>query len=150
MFKKVLLCYDGSDSGRRALKRGAALAISMGAEVHVLSIIREDSVSPAVLASALGHVCLFDEEEEHQRLLDDSIERLSARGVRARGYLVRGNTITEIARQARSLSVDLIVLGNYPSASGRRWWSGADRSNLAEQVRCCILIADAYCGETSS
>jgi hypothetical protein len=39
MFKRVLLCYDGSEAGRRALKRGAELAILVGAQVHVLSII---------------------------------------------------------------------------------------------------------------
>src|SRR5580698_1185965 len=39
MFKRVLLCYDGSEVGRRALKRGAELAVLLGAHVYVLSII---------------------------------------------------------------------------------------------------------------
>jgi len=39
MFKRVLLCYDGTEVGRRALKRGAELAILVGAQAYVLSII---------------------------------------------------------------------------------------------------------------
>ena len=39
MFKRVLLCYDGSVAGRRALRRGADLAVHLGAQVYVLSII---------------------------------------------------------------------------------------------------------------
>jgi nucleotide-binding universal stress UspA family protein len=141
MFKKVLLCYDGSEPGRRALKRGAELAILVGAEVHVLSIVRDDVMSAAVLATAAGHTCLVDEERDHQKLLDDSIERLSARGVKAKGHLAHGNTIQQIVAYSRKLAVDLIVVGHYPSSEGRRWWSGPERASLAEQVNCCIFIA---------
>jgi hypothetical protein len=35
MFKRVLLCYDGSEAGRRALKRGTELAIRLGAHVQL-------------------------------------------------------------------------------------------------------------------
>ena len=37
MFKRVLLCYDGTEAGRRALRRGAELAMLLGAQVYVLS-----------------------------------------------------------------------------------------------------------------
>jgi len=42
MFKRVLLCYDGSRAGRAALKQGAELAVLVGAQVHVLSIISSE------------------------------------------------------------------------------------------------------------
>ncbi|MDP8985142.1 MAG: universal stress protein [Pseudomonadota bacterium] len=141
MFKKVLLCYDGSEPGRRALKRGAELAILVGAEVHVLSIVRDDVLSAAVMATAAGHTCLVDEERAYQKLLDDSVERLTARGVKAKGYLAHGNTIQQIAAYAQKLAVDLIVIGHYPSPEGRRWWSGPERASLAERVNCCIFVA---------
>ena len=141
MFKKVLLCYDGSEPGRRALKRGADLAILVGAEVHVLSIVRDDVLSAAVMATAAGHTCLVDEDRDYQKLLEDSIQRLQARGVKAKGYLAHGNTIPQIVAYSRKLGVDLIVIGHYPSSEGRRWWSGPDRASLAERVNCCIFIA---------
>jgi len=39
MFKRVLLCYDSTEAGRRALRRGAELAVLLGAQVYVLSIV---------------------------------------------------------------------------------------------------------------
>jgi nucleotide-binding universal stress UspA family protein len=141
MFKKVLLCYDGSEPGRRALKRGAELAILVGAEVHVLSIVRDDVMSPAVMATAAGHTCLVDEERDYQKLLDDSLQKLAGRGVKAKGYLAHGNTIQQIVAYSRKLGIDLIVIGHYPSSEGRRWWSGPERASLAERVNCCIFIA---------
>lgn len=141
MFRNVLLCYDGTAHGRRALKRGAELAILVGAQVHVLSIIRDDVMSPTVMATASGHTCLFDEEGEHRKLLDDSIAKLHARGVEATGHLAHGNIIQQIVAHAKDLAVDLIVIGNYPNSGGRRWWSGPERASLAEQVNCCILVA---------
>jgi nucleotide-binding universal stress UspA family protein len=68
MFKRVLLCYDGSVAGRRALFRGAELAILLNSEVHVLSIVQSESQSAAVMAGASGHVSLIDEAQEDRKL----------------------------------------------------------------------------------
>jgi nucleotide-binding universal stress UspA family protein len=141
MFEKVLLCYDGSATGRRALKRGAELAILVKAKVFVLSIVSSSDVDPALIASSVGTVCLVDSELEHRRLLDESIALLSGRGVEAEGYLARGNTIDEIVAYSKRLSVDLVVVGHYPKPSGGRWWSGSERASLAERVNCCVFIA---------
>ena len=141
MFKHVLLCYDGSKAGRAALKQGAELAVLVGAEVHVLSIISSEVPDPVVLAGAAGHACMIDREGEYRKLLDESIEWLRVRGVSGKGYLTHGNTLEEIVAYAKRLAVDLIVVGLYPRASGGRWWSGPDRQSLAERVNCAVLIA---------
>ncbi len=141
MFKTVLLCYDGSTHDRCALKRGADLVALVGAEVHVLAILASDSPSPTLIAASAGHVCLFDEELNQRGLLDESITRLNARGLKATGHLVQGDTLEQIASYAKRLAADLIVLGHYPRPGARRWWSGSERGSLAERVQCCILIA---------
>jgi nucleotide-binding universal stress UspA family protein len=141
MFKHVLLCYDGSKAGRAALKQGAELAVLVGAQVHVLSIISSAVPDPVVLAGAAGHACMIDREGEYRKLLDDSIEKLRARGVAATGHLAHGNTLDQIVAHAKRLAVDLIVVGLYPRTAGGRWWSGPDRQSLAERVHCAVLIA---------
>jgi len=141
MFKHVLLCYDGSKAGRAALKQGAELAVLVGADVQVLSIISSEVPDPVVLAGAAGHACMIDREGEYRKLLDDSIEKLRARGVTATGYLAEGNTLDQIVAHANRLAIDLIVVGLYPRASGGRWWSGPDRQSLAERVNCAVFIA---------
>jgi nucleotide-binding universal stress UspA family protein len=141
MFKRVLLCYDGTEVGRRALKRGAELAILVGAQVYVLSIIPSGVTDPAVAAGAAGHACLVDEADGYRKLLDESIEWLKARGVSAEGYLASGNTIEQIITFSRRLAVDLIVLGHYPQPSGGFWWGSPQRVSLAERANCCVLVA---------
>ena len=141
MFKRVLLCYDGSEVGRRALKRGAELAILVGAQAYVLSIIPSGVAGAAVVAGAAGHACLVDEAGGFRKLLDESIEWLKSRGVSAEGYLTSGNTIEQIVAFSRRLSIDLIVLGHYPQPSGGFWWSTPNRASLAERANCCVFVA---------
>lgn len=141
MFKRVLLCYDGSEVGRRALKRGAELAILVGAQVYVLSIIPTGVAGAAVVAGAAGHACLVDEEAGYRTLLDESVQWLKARGVSAEGYLASGNTIEQIIAFSRRLAVDLIVLGHYPQPSGGFWWGSPQRASLAERANCCVFVA---------
>jgi nucleotide-binding universal stress UspA family protein len=142
MFKRVLLCHDGTEFGRRALKQGAELAISLAAEVHVVILPPEQRVSPSVMAGAFNNV-LIDEDDEYRVMLSQSLDRLKSRGVIAHGHLARGNAIKQIATLSNALSADLIVVGQYPSLGGRRWWAGGERASLAESVRCAVLIAVA-------
>jgi nucleotide-binding universal stress UspA family protein len=141
VFHRILLCYDGSADGRRALKRGAEFAILVGAEVHVLSILANNAISPALIAAAAGYVSLVDEEHQCRELLDDSVARLKSRGIKASAYLARGETVATIAAYSKKLAADLVVVGHYPTAQGRRWWAGPERASLAELVDCCLFIA---------
>ena len=143
MFKHVLLCYDGTAAGRRALRRGAELAILLNSEVHVLSIVHAEIPRAAVLAGASGHTCLIDEAQQDRTLLDESIEWLSTRGVSAKGSIATGDTSDVIATFARQLQIDLIVLGHYPRPTGGFWWTSRNRASLADRVRCCIFVAVA-------
>jgi nucleotide-binding universal stress UspA family protein len=141
MFKRVLLCYDGSAAGRRALRRGADLSIFLEAQVFVLSIIPAGVLDPVLAAGAAGHACLVDADHGYRKMLDESVEWLKARGLGAEGYLTSGNTVDRILEYADKLAVDLIVLGYYPRPAGGFWWTSASRTSLAERARCCILVA---------
>jgi nucleotide-binding universal stress UspA family protein len=141
VFNRVLLCYDGSAAGRRALRRGAELAILLNAEVHVLSIVPAGAEDSMVIAGAAGYTCLVDDDADARKMLNESIAWLKGRGVSAEGYLARGDTIDNIIAYEKKLKIDLIVLGHYPRASGGFWWSGSKRATLADRVHCCIFVA---------
>jgi nucleotide-binding universal stress UspA family protein len=141
MFKRVVLCHDGSDAARKALKRGAELAMLVHAEVLVLSVISPAFADAVVVAGAVGTVCLVDSESQYQVSLNESVAWLKARGVAAQGCLARGNIIDTIVTHAQRFAADLVVVGHYPKSTGGRWWSGSGRASLAERLNCCVLIA---------
>jgi nucleotide-binding universal stress UspA family protein len=141
MFKRVLLCYDGTEAGRRALRRGAELAILLGAHVAVLSIVADDVGNAAVLAGAAGQACIVDEPAQSRKLLAESVDWLKARGVNAEGHLTAGDYLEQIIVFAARLNIDLIVLGHYPRPTGGSWWSASKRASLADRVKCCIFVA---------
>lgn len=150
MFKRVLLCYDSTEAGRRALRRGAELAVQLGAQVHVLSIASDGVANAAVLAGAAGQACIVDESAEYRKLLAESIDWLKARGVGAEGYLASGDFIEQIVAFSNRLNIDLIVLGHYPRPSGGSWWSGAKRATLTDRVKCCVFVAVSAAEELGS
>jgi nucleotide-binding universal stress UspA family protein len=142
MFKSVLLCYDGSHVGRRALRRGADLAILLKAQVHVLAIVPSGVSDPDLLAGSVGYPCFVDNQASvHEKMLDESIRWLEARGVAALGHLAGGDAVEQIIAYSKRLAIELIVLGHYPQPSGGFWWSGLRRISLAERTRCCIFVA---------
>ncbi|MDB6084282.1 MAG: universal stress protein [Gammaproteobacteria bacterium] len=142
MFKRVLLCYDGSDAGRRALRRGAELAILVNAHADVLSIVPSGMEDPYLVAGATGHACIVDDAtKRYQRMLDESVQWLRTRGITAEGHLASGDTIERIISYTKRLNIDLIVLGHYPRPSGGLWWSGSQRVSLAERANCCVFVA---------
>jgi nucleotide-binding universal stress UspA family protein len=149
MFKRVLLCYDGSAAGRRVLKIGVDLAMLVGARVNVLSIV-PNMVSTVSAAHAAGCSGGSDFEFGYRQLLEESIEWLRSRGVAAEGYLARGSAIDEIVEHAKRVSADLIVVGHYPQPQGGRWWSGPLRASLAERSHCSVLIAVAEPNEAAA
>jgi nucleotide-binding universal stress UspA family protein len=134
-----LLCHDGSDATVRAVRRGAELAISMKAEVFVLSMVSSGFSNPEFAASCAGTACLHPEDSSNR--LEQSLSWLKTRGVSAQGLLGPGNSIDQIVNHARHLAIDLIVLGHYPQPSGGFWWSSPQRGSLAERAGCCVLVA---------
>ena len=139
MFRRVLLCYDGTREGRRALRRGADVVLAMKAEAHLLAICR------TLLANAIPEAVTPQlaqcEDDRAAALLQEGVQWLRERGVAAEGSLEYGNAVDTIAATAERLGADLIVLGHKPRSAFARWWSESDEESLLERVSCSILVA---------
>ncbi len=133
MYRRILLCYDGSVEGRNALKEGAEIAMAMHAETYLLAILR--SMEGINVPDAFNEALFLGEDRAAQQILNDGVEWLNARGLRAHGCIAYGDPIVEIPRMARELAVDLIAMGHRNRSRLARWWSDAEDATLLELAR---------------
>lgn len=153
MYRNILLCYDGTIEGRNALKEGTELALSMGAHTHLLAILRSSGADPDTEsaqsdkashgpAAAPGpRQLLNDDQQVAMRILREGVEWLKERKLDAQGQLVFGDPAAHIAACARTLAIDLIVIGHHRRGRLTRWWSEDADAVLLEIAPCSILVA---------
>lgn len=148
MYRKILLCYDGSEEGRNALNEGAETALCMHADTHLLAIIR--NMSGANVPESFSETFFDNQQQAAMRILREGVEWLQTRGLSAQGHLVFGNPIEHIVQCARKLDVDLIVVGHRQRSRLARWWSDSEGATLLEQAPCSILVAVASAGTSKA
>jgi nucleotide-binding universal stress UspA family protein len=141
MYRRVLLCYDGTREGRRALRQGADVVLSMKSEAYLLAVC-QNLVATAIPEGVTPGLA-EQEDERAGALLEEGIAWLRERGVTAKGSLEYGNAVDRISETARKIGADLIVLGHKPRGRLARWWSESDEESLLERVSCSILVATA-------
>ena len=141
MYKRILMAYDGSEAGQRALLDCRELAQWSGSEVVLVAVM------PSMIAFVGLEGGVYDaelEERERQKydaVLQDGLTRLQASGFQAgRGVVVTGDAIEEITKQARAVGADLIVVGHkHINSWAARWWRGSISGALIEHAPCSVL-----------
>jgi nucleotide-binding universal stress UspA family protein len=66
MYKKVLLAYDGSIEGRRALREGAKLAQLCRADVFLLAVVELPSIMAPEVGLTSPSILIFSHHNRHQ------------------------------------------------------------------------------------
>src|SRR3954468_20555532 len=141
MYRKVLLCYDGTAEGRRALRMGADVVLCMKSEAYLLAICA-DYVRTSI-PEAITPELARSENDRAAALLEEGVQWLRDRGLCASGSVEHGNAVECIAGTAERIAADLIVVGHRNRSRLARWWSQSDEETLLERVRCSILVAQA-------
>src|SRR5262245_40679965 len=98
MYRNILLCYDGSAEGRRALRQGADVAIAMKAHAYLLAICR-NLLSTAVPEGVTPEL-VNAEQSTASQLLTEGVQWLREHAVPADGQLVFGNAMVHIPEVA--------------------------------------------------
>jgi nucleotide-binding universal stress UspA family protein len=126
MYKRILLAYDGSDAGQRALLDCQDLAQWSGSELSLIAVM-PSAMSFVGLEGGVYDIELEEREKKKYRaVLDEGLRRLSDAGYSARGELVAGEAIDEITRYARKMEADLVVVGHkHLDSWAARWWRGS-------------------------
>ena len=141
MFKKILLAYNGSHEGKSALLACAEIAAFAHSETHLLAVAGMPS-SMFLTEGFLPEELLEEEKKRAQDVLNEGLQQLRQKGFSVAGHLAVGEPVEEICRFAKSLGVDLIVVGHNQNTSfASRWWKGSVGASLLDYAPCSILIA---------
>jgi nucleotide-binding universal stress UspA family protein len=142
VYKTIVLAYDGSESGQRALLDCQEIGQWSKARLHLVAVMVPPLAMVAVDAWAFSPMLDSEEKAHYQAVLDAGLRRLRDAGLEAEAQVVMGDAVNEIARVATTVHADLIVLGHKHLESwAARWWRGASLSqSLIEIAPCNVLI----------
>jgi nucleotide-binding universal stress UspA family protein len=139
MYKKVLLAYDGSIEGRRALREGAKLAQFCGAEVFLLAVVETaSSVSPLEGGVMIS---MDDQYAIYEAILAEGVERLKAMGFSPTARLGMGDAGHVITEVAHEIDANLVVVGHRSQGPLARWLFGSTDNYLINHLHCSVLVA---------
>ena len=140
MFKRILLAYDGSPEYRSGLRQGAELAQFVGAEVHLLAILGPSKTIP--LPEGVDPSAIFSEDmKSAQQVLDEGVERLRQRGIRAEGRIGYHDPVDEMVASAQEINADLIVVGHRRRGPFQSWWNKSMSKSLLSVAPCSVLVS---------
>lgn len=141
MYKRILLAYDGSAPGQQALLDCNEIAQWSHSELTLIAVM------PLALTVIGPESGVYDERLQesdkgrYQAILDTGLRKLADAGLTARGEVVIGDAVTEIARCARRIDANLIVVGHkHLEGWAARWWRGSISKALIEHAPCSVLV----------
>lgn len=141
MYKRILLAYDGSEAGQKALLDCKEIAGWSSAEIHLVAVM------PPPAAFIGGETFVYDaavEREEklrYQAILDEGLQRLTGSFSEATGEVVTGEAVDELTRVSSKWRADLVVVGHkHLDSWAQRWWRGSVSKSLIEHSPCSVLV----------
>ena len=141
MYEKIVLAYDGSQEGQKALINCKEMALWGDAVIHLISVI------PDVVVYPNGDGTFIDTESQEivnegsQHHLDIGVDLIKKDGFKCLGALLVGNSVKEISGYAGKISADLIVIGHkHNNSIFGRWWARSTSLNIVEESPCSVLI----------
>ena len=142
MYKRILLAYDGSESGQKALLDCQDLAQWAQAELTLVAVMPLHMDLMGMGGGIYDPQLMEREKLALQGVLDEGVQRLQAAGHSATGTVLVGETVDEITKHARKVSADLIVVGHkHLDSWAARWWRGSISKVLIEHAHCSVLVA---------
>jgi nucleotide-binding universal stress UspA family protein len=141
MYKRILLAYDGSESGQKALLDCRDIAEWGHSEIYLVAVM------PPPAAFIGGETFVYDaaveqeEKQQYEAVLKEGLKRLAAEGRTVNGEVVSGDAVDELTRRAQKIGADLIVVGHkHLDSWAARWWRGSVSKSLIEHSPVSVLV----------
>ena len=142
MYKRILLAYDGSEAGQKALLACTDLVQWSGATLTLVAVMPHHIDFIGAEGGFYDPKVAEREKENYQTILQQGLRDLSEAGHKADGEVLVGDSVSEITRYARKIKADLIVVGHkHLEGWAARWWRGSSSGALIEHAHCSVLVA---------
>jgi nucleotide-binding universal stress UspA family protein len=145
-FRHLLVALDGSAPSQLALEWAIGLATGLRARVSLVSVAPPPGLAAwpgDPVAASAAVLAMFEEfEEQAEAVLDRARRSVEAAGLRCKAHLRRGSPATEVARAAKELGADLLLLGSHGhGALERATRLGSVAESVKHHAPCSVLIA---------
>ena len=140
MYKRILVAIDlnDNDAWLRPLVAGVEQARKFGAELIVLTVVREIEAIVQAKAGPLAYGIISSNLENE---LARCIREVSASDLRPRLVVAHGASIyAEILGIGEEAGVDLIVVGSHRPAM-KDYLLGTNASRVVRHAKCSVLVA---------
>ena len=141
MYKRILLAYDGSQSGQKALLDCGEIAQWSQATLSLVAVTPLSMQMIGVEGGVYDKTLAEHEKEKYTGILAEGVRQLADAGHQASGDVLLGDTVEEITRYASKIEADLIVVGHrHLEGWAARWWRGSVSKSLIEHAPCSVLV----------
>lgn len=141
MYKRILLAYDGSESGQKALLDCRDIAQWSQASLELIAVMPPQRAMVAAEGVIYEKSFVEQDKDKYRGILNDGLRRLMDAGHEAHGEVLYGETVDEIARHAKQINADLIVVGHkHLDGWAARWWRGSVSKSLIAHAPCSVLV----------
>ena len=136
MYRRILVGYDGSESGRKAFDTALALAARDDAELFVLSVARPPEVGDDVETEAV----IENSRHYHRRMLAELRSSIAAKGVKTHFEVAVGHPAEQIIYDADRHAVDLIVVGDRGRSKLARFLLGSVSKQVVQYAGHPVMV----------
>lgn len=143
MYKRILLAYNGSECGQKALLDCQDIAQLSQSELFLIAVMPPATAYVGFEGGVYESSPAEREQiaQKYNDILADGLKRLGDAGHTARGEVVIGETVDTITQFARKIEADLIVVGHkHLEGWAARWWRGSMSRSLIEYAHCSVLV----------
>lgn len=142
MYERIVMAYDGSQSGQKALLDCKEIAQWSRARLHLVAVMPISLSFVGIEGAVYDSEIEERERSKYQGILDEGLAQLTQTGYTAQGELLVGDAVEEISRFAKKVEANLIIVGHkHLDSWAARWWRGSVSSALIERAPCSVLVA---------
>ncbi|HET6513444.1 MAG TPA: universal stress protein [Candidatus Kapabacteria bacterium] len=141
---RIVLGHDGSDDAKAALDSLLHRHFPQGTQVHVISAL------DLRMVTAIGYLSVFTEEllditrdDDHaivQRLVNNAVAQLKAKGFDATGFVDEGDPKKILIKHAEEWQADVIVVGAHGATRTERFLMGSVSSAITSRAHCSVEV----------